>query len=232
MSKRRPIILSSEDRRILKALDPFALLKPVTFAPTNMVCGYKNLKLAWMFHTDASVDLEIDEPFDMSYQMALIQNFDICDATQHAREISTLMKRIVYPDLDIEVLGKWYVPKRSGLLKSDVKWVMFGTTGAFRMDNAPEEKGLDWPVVEAPDGSRLLVANREHLSEVINWFHVNSPGQPQIMWLGIPGFDEPMCHVRGVMESVDHTQMTTVYFLLSGAVDNDGTGLEKWVGLL
>ena len=232
MSKRRPIILSTEDRRILKALDPFGLLKPITFAPSNMVCGYKNLKLSWMFHTDAAVDLEVEEPFDISYQMALIQNFDICEASAHAITISDLMRRIVYPDLDITVLGKWYVPRSTGLLKSKDPWVMFGITGIYPVNAGSEGDKLEWPAVETPDGSRLLAVPREPLAEVLQWFRDYSPGQPQIMWLDVPGYEMPMCHIRGSLESADKTRLTTVYFLLSGIMDKGDENLGRLVGFL
>ena len=232
MSKRRPIILSSEDRRILKALDPFALLHPMTFAPSNMVCGYKNRKLSWMFHTDAAVDLDVEQPFDISYQMALIQNFDACDQSAHAKEISDLMRRIVYPDLDITILGQWYVPRSRGLLKAKEPWTMFGMTGIYPVDKCREGDKLDWPATAAPDGSRLLAVPTEHLAEVLRWFHDNSPGQAQIMWLDVPGYEMPMCHIRGSMESPDSKQLTTVYFLLSGLTDKGDEILGRLVGFL
>lgn len=231
MSPRRLMTLSSEDQRILKALDPFSLITPITLAPPNMICGYKNRRLSWLFHTDATVDLEVEQPADMSYQMARMQNFDVCEATTHAEEIAGLMRRIVYPDLDITVLGKWYVPRAAGLAGMEEPYTMFGLTGIYPVNGGQEGAKREWPVVEKPDGTRLLAVPTEPLVEVLTWFREHSPGQPQILWLDIPGYAMPMCHIRGGLESPDHKTMTTVYFLLAGIIDREGGRIGESGGI-
>ena len=223
----RPI-LSRSDRAILKALKPFSEGASVAFAAPNVVLGSNARTWSWLFHSES--ETSPGECGCTSWAAAAAGRLESWGPSASGAKAVRRFSRMVAPDLDVDVLGRWYIPRTAGVEPNIPESVMFGLSGVYPMIGLEPGAAYAFPVVEANTTMELLTVPGEQFWAVQAWMMQHSVSNTQIWWLRHPDLVMPVLHLRG---AVQHGNLlTTVYFFVGGLIDRDTSELGQIVGLL
>jgi hypothetical protein len=200
----------------------------VAFAAPNRVIGSNCNKWAWMFHSEA--ETSPGECGCISWKAAAAERMESwAPSSSGARQIQRF-SRMVMPDLDVDVLGRWYIPRTAWVEMPVPEHLMFGLTGVYPMTGLEPGKALEFPAVEPNTSTELLAVPGEQFWAIQDWLMKNSASNTQIWWLRLSGLEAPVLQLRG---AVQHGNvLTTVYFFVGGRIDRDMSELGQIVGLL
>ena len=200
----------------------------MAFAAPNRVMGSNLKKWGWLFHSEA--ETSPGECGCVSWKAAAAGHMESWASSFSGAQTIQTLSRMVMPDLDVDVLGRWYIPRMAWVDNPVPEHLMFGLTGVYPMTGLDAGKAMEFPVVEPNTSSELLAVPGDQFWAIQEWMMKHSVSNTQIWWLRLSGLEAPVLQLRG---AVQHGNLlTTVYFFVGGCIDSDMSELGQIVGLL